>query len=140
MKWATRVGIHVDRAASAWLIRTFIDPGAEFLYVEDIADVPSDATPFDMIGCDLSHKRNGVTFETILRVNDLLDPVLWRIAQIVHQADVEDDLYDAPKAAGLDTIIRALGLDHTDEQVREITATMLDSLYLHLRRETLGQP
>lgn len=138
MKWATRSGIHVDRAASAWLIARYVDADAEFLYVDDLSDVPTDATPFDMVGCDLSHHGDDVTFETILRRNDLMDPVLWRIGQIVHQADVEDDLYDAPEAIGLDTIVRALGLDHTDEAVRAVTGTILDSLYNYLRRETLG--
>jgi len=138
MKWATRRGIHVDRAASAWLISTFVDDAAEFIYVDDPEDVPADATPFDMVGCDLTHHGDDVTFETILRRNDLTDPVLWRIGEIVHQADVEDDLYHAPEAAGLDTIIRALGLDHSDEDVRRLTGTILDSLERYLRRETLG--
>ena len=140
MRWATREGIHVDRAASAWLIDRYVDTEAEFVYVQDPADVPADATAFDIIGCDLSHHGNDVTFETILRRYDLLDPVLWRIAQIVHQADVEDDLYDAPEASGFDVIIRALGVDHNDEQVRAIASTMLDSLYRYLHRETLGRP
>ena len=139
MKWATRPSIHVDRAASAWLIERFVDPDATFVYVEELDNVPADATPFDMLGCDLSHHGTDVTFETILRRNDLLDPVLWRIGEIVHEADVEDDLYDAPEAAGLDLVVRALGNDHGDEDVRRITGTILDSMYLHLRRETLGE-
>jgi len=138
MKWATRAGIHVDRAASAWLISTYIDADAEFLYVDDLDDVPDDATPFDMMGCDISHHGDDVTFETILRRYDLADPVLWRLAEIVHQADLEDDRFDAPEAAGLDTIIRALGMDHDDETVRTTTATILTSLETYLRRETLG--
>ena len=140
MKWATRAGIHVDRAASAWLISTYVDPDAQFVYVDDVDDVPSDATPFDMLGVDLSHHGEDVTFETILRRYELVDPVLWRIAGIVHQADVEDDRFDAPEAAGLDTIIRALGLDHDDEAVRDTTATILTSLEHYLRRETLENP
>jgi len=138
MRWVTRAGIHVDRAASAWLIHRYIDNDAEFIYIDDPADRPADATPFDMVDCELTHHATDVTFETILRRHDLSDPVLWRLAQIVHQADVEDDLYDAPEAAGLDTIIRALGNDHDDETVRTITATILDSLLHYLRRETLG--
>lgn len=137
MKWATRAGIHVDRAASAWLISTYIDPDAEFVYVDDPDDVPDDATPFDMVGCDLSHHGNDVTFETILRRHELTDPILWRIAEIVHEADVEDDRFDAPEAPGLDTIIRALGRDHDDEGVRAITATILTSLELHVRASLL---
>lgn len=138
MRWATRSGIHVDRAASAWLISAHIDGDAEFIYVDDLDDVPADATPFDMVGCDLSHHGDDVTFETILRTYSLADPVLWRIAEIVHQADVEDDRFDAPEAAGLDTIVRALGTEHTDEEVRTVTATILSSLQRYLRRETLG--
>ncbi len=138
MKWATRPGIHVDRAASAWLIDTYVDDQAEFVYVDDLGDVPADATAFDMVGCDLSHHGDDVTFETILRRHELMDPVLWRIGQIVHQADVEDDLYDAPEAPGFDVIVRSLGLNHTDEEVRCLTATLLDSLYNYLRREALA--
>lgn len=138
MKWATRQNIHVDRAASAWLISRYVDTDAEFVYVEDPEDVPEDATPFDMSGCDLSHHGDDITFETILRRHDLADPVLWRLAEIIHQADVEDDLYDAPEAAGLDIIVRALGKQHTDEEVRELTATILNSLEDYLRQETLG--
>jgi hypothetical protein len=55
MKWATRAGIHVDRIACAWLIRRFVDPEAEFVFVADPDQVPDDATPFDMRGVDLGH-------------------------------------------------------------------------------------
>ncbi|MFM9493612.1 chromate resistance protein ChrB domain-containing protein [Streptomyces galilaeus] len=55
MKWATRVGIHIDRAACAWLIRRFVGPDAQFVFVTDPAEVPSDATPFDMRGVELGH-------------------------------------------------------------------------------------
>lgn len=137
MRWVTRAGIHVDRAASAWLVSRYVDPDAEFVYVDDPADCPADATAFDMVGCDLTHHGDDVTFETILRRYELDDPVLWRLGEIIHQADVEDDLYDAPEAAGLDVIIRALESDHDDESVRAITSTIFDSLYSYLRRETL---
>lgn len=140
MKWATRPAIHVDRAASAWLISTYVDPDATFVYIDDLDDLPSEATAFDMVGCELTHRGDDVTFETILRRYDLDDPVLWRIAEIIHQADVEDDKFDAPEASGLDALIRALGLDHDDEEVRELSAVLLSSLYLYLRRETLGLP
>ncbi|NNE12234.1 MAG: chromate resistance protein [Ilumatobacter sp.] len=133
MKWATRAGIHIDRAASAWLIARFVDPDAEFVYVDDPADAPADATGFDMVGCELTHQGADVTFETILRRYELADPVLWRLAEIVHQADVEDDRFDAPEADGFDLIVRALGRDHDDESVRTIVATLLDSVEVHLR-------
>ena len=139
MRWATRPGIHVDRAASAWLLTNFVDPEAEFIYLADIADVPPDATPFDMRGVEHGHHGDDVTFETILRRYELTDPLLWRLGEIVHQADLEDDRFDAPEAVGLDAIVRALGLDHTDEEVRAITGTIFTSLHQYLRRETLGR-
>lgn len=135
--WATRAGIHIDRAASAWLIATYIDTDATFVYVDDLDEVPAHAIAFDMVGCELTHQGEDVTFETILVRYDLVDPVLWRIGEIVHQADLEDDRFDAPEAAGLDRIVRALGLNHSDEAVRKITATIFTSLEQYLRRETL---
>jgi hypothetical protein len=83
MKWATRAAIHIDRAACAWLIRQHIDKEAEFLFVTDPAEVPDDATPFDMRGVELGHHGGDCSFETILRHYDLTDPVLWKLAEIV---------------------------------------------------------
>lgn len=117
MKWATRAGVHVDRAATAWLIRRVIDQEAEFVFVEDPDEVPADATPFDMLGVALSHRGDMVTFETVLTDFDIDDPAMTEIGRIVHEADVADDLYDEPEAAGLDTVIRGLSMAETDEVV-----------------------
>jgi len=97
VKWTTRAGVHIDRAACAWLIRRFVDPDAEFVFVEDAEHVPADATPFDLRGVPLSHHGGGCTFETILLKHDLTDPVLWRIGKAVHEADLDDGRYDAPR-------------------------------------------
>lgn len=78
MKWATRAGVHIDRAACAWLIRRNLDPEPEFVFVTDPADVPADATPFDMRGAELGHHNGNCSFETILRRHDIADPVLWK--------------------------------------------------------------
>lgn len=91
MRWATRKQCHVDRAACAWLIRRFIDSEAEFVFVDDPAEVPSDATPFDMRGVDLSHHGGECSFEAFLHRYELDDPVLWDIAWIVHEADLTDE-------------------------------------------------
>jgi len=138
MKWATRAGVHVDRAASAWLIRRFIDPDAEFVFVDDPDDVPADATPFDMIGVDLTHHGDQVTFETILDRYELTDPVLDQLGRVIHEADVADDLYDAPEAAGLDAIIRGLSITQTDAETLTLTVPLFDGLYawLHRRHQT----
>jgi hypothetical protein len=138
MKWATRAGVHIDRSACAWLIRRSVDQDAEFVFVSDPDDVPADATPFDMRGVDLGHHGSDCSFETILRRYDLVDPVLWRIAGIVHEADLEDDQYDAPEAPGFDVILRALSMAHDDDTVLAMTDPIFDAVYDFLRREVLS--
>jgi hypothetical protein len=78
VKWATRANIHIDRAACAWLIHRHVDPEAEFVFVTDPAELPADATPFDMRGVELSHHHGDCSFETILRRYELTDPVLGK--------------------------------------------------------------
>jgi hypothetical protein len=137
MRWATRAGVHVDRAACVWLLHRFVDPDAEVVFVDDVEDVPSDATPFDMLGVELSHHRGGCSFETMLRHFGLEDPVLWDLARIVHEADLGDEQFDAPEAPGLDVICRGLSMVRTDEEVLAVTAPMFDGLYQYRHRALL---
>lgn len=137
MRWATRPGCHVDRAACAWLIRRHLDPDPEFLFVSDPADVPSDVTPFDMRGVELSHHDGDCSFETFLRRYALDDPVLWDLARIVHEADLADDRFDAPEAPGLDVVCRGLSMVADDPEVLRVTAIVFDGLYEHRRRHLL---
>ena len=137
MRWATRAGVHIDRAACAWLLRRFIDPQAEFLFVTDPDEVPADATAFDMRGVELSHHGGDCSFETILRRYDLQDPVLWDLARIVHEADLADDRYDAPEAPGLDVVLRGLSMVADDEEVIAVARRVFDGLYEHRRRVLL---
>jgi len=139
MKWATRAGVHVDRAACAWLIRRFIDPAAEFSFVTDPTQVPPEATAFDMRGVALSHHHGRCTFETALTQYELTaDPVLEEIGRIVHEADLGDEQFDAPIAAGLDVLIRGLSLTSgSDEDTLAVTERLFDGLYEHTRRRLL---
>jgi hypothetical protein len=137
MKWVTRAGVHIDRAACAWLIRRCIDPHAEFVFVPDGQRVPAGATAFDIPGADLSHHRDDCSFETILRRHDLTDPVLWRLAEIVHEADLEDERFDAPEAPGLDAILRGLSMTGDDHRTLEISGPIFDALHEYLRRRIL---
>jgi hypothetical protein len=127
----------VDRAACAWLIRRFVDGDAEFVFVDDPSSVPTDATPFDMRGVELSHHHGDCSFETILRTYDLEDPVLWDIARMVHEADLADDRYIAPEAVGLDVICRGLSMVQTDLEIVEVAGAIFDGLYEHRRRALL---
>jgi hypothetical protein len=135
--WATRSGCHVDRAACAWLIRRFVDPQATFAFVDDADDPPADATPFDMVGVELSHHGDDCSFETMLRHFSLDDAVLWDLARIVHEADLADERFDAPEAFGLDVICRGLSMTHVDADVLAITHPIFDGLYEYRRRALL---
>lgn len=143
MKWATRPGVHVDRAACAWLIRRFIDPGAEFVFPADPVAVPAGATPFDMRGVALGHHQGRCSFETALTAFGLTtDPALEEIGRIVHEADLADDRYDAPAAAGLDALIRGLTLTgNSDHDTLTVTDRLFDGLYEYTRRQLIsGRP
>ncbi len=142
MRWATRAGCHVDRAACAWLIRRAVDPEALFVFVDDPDEVPADATPFDMRGADLSHHGGDCSFETVLRRFGLDDPVLWDIARIVHEADLDDEKFDAPEAPGLDVLCRGLSMILDDAAMLAATGPLFDGLYEFRRRALLlsGEP
>jgi hypothetical protein len=138
VRWATRSHCHIDRAACAWLIRRFIDRQAEFVFVDDADEIPADATPFDMRGVELGHHGGECSFETFLRRYDLVDPMLWEIAKIVHEADLADERYDAAEAPGLDVLLRGLSMTHDDEQLLALTAPLFDALYEYKRRALLS--
>ncbi|MFN3865297.1 MAG: chromate resistance protein ChrB domain-containing protein [Demequina sp.] len=137
MKWSTRAGIHIDRAACAWLIRRHIDPEAEFVFVTNPTEVPDQAIAFDMRGVELGHHGGDCSFETILRRYELTDPALWRIAEIVHEADLEDERYDAPEAPGLDVVLRGLSMTGSDEDTMAVSGPVFDGLYEYYRRQSL---
>lgn len=137
MRWATRAGCHVDRAACAWLIRRFLDADAEFVFVTSGQEVPAGATAFDMPGVELSHRRGGCSFETFLEHYELVDPVLSGVAEVVHEADLADERFDAPEAPGLDVLIRGLSMVRSDHEVLELTGPLFDGLYEYRKRATL---
>ena len=90
-----------------------------------------------MRGVEFGHHGGDCTFETMLRRHELNDPVLWRIAEIVHEADLDDERFDAPEAPGLDVVLRGLSMVCDDEQVLAVTGPMFDGLYEYFRRELL---
>ena len=90
-----------------------------------------------MRGVQLSHHSGDCTFETILRHYHLADPILWQIAGIIHQADLDDDRYDAPEAAGLDVTLRGLSMICDDHKILNLTAPLFDGLYSYIRQQLL---
>lgn len=136
MRWATRPDCHVDRTACAWAIRRFVDRAAEFVFA---ADLPAarvlEATPFDMRGAELGHHEGRCSFESLLLKYQLADPALRELADVVHEADVDDDRFHTPEAPGLDAVIRGLGLVlRDDRQLLAITDRIYDGLYASFRR------
>jgi hypothetical protein len=108
--WVTRPRPGVDRMASAWLIRRFIDEAARFGFVADPKAAPRDAVPYDMFGVELTHRGNQCTFETLLDVFGIDDPAVKRVAAIVHDLDLKDARFVAPEAPAIAVVIEGLQL------------------------------
>lgn len=134
MRWVTWAEVGVDRMACAWLIRTRIDPDAQFLFIpEGSSDLPPDAEPFDIPGTRLSHHGGHCSFYALLEAYTQHDPVLARIARIVDEADTVTDLELEPAAPGLDLLCRGLHRISPDDTTALARATLLyDALYAAL--------
>lgn len=128
--WVTRPRPGVDRMASAWLIRRFIDGQAQFAFAVDQNAVPADAIPFDMFGVTFSHQGDGCTFETLCAAFQIDDPAVSRLAAIVHTLDLKDGRLGAPEALTVGAIIEGLQLAHADDESLLVQGmTLFDSLY-----------
>ncbi len=141
MKWITRKNANVDRVACPWLIKKFVDPDPEFLYVpaEEVmaAAEHEGATPYDVKGVELGHVDGRCSFESIIVKYELKDPALDRLAQIVHGADVSADVNSCPEAAGLYAIAHGFALIYGDDDHRkiELETPMYDALYAWCQKE-----
>jgi hypothetical protein len=135
-RWVTRPRPHIDRIASAWLIRRFIDPDARFVFAPP-AEFPADAIPFDAPGVVLSHQGEDCTFETLVKRARLRDRRLARLAELVHEADLRDGKYPREEARGLDVAVRALLAASTDDhQVLAQGMTLCEGLYATTSRRS----
>jgi hypothetical protein len=133
--WVTRPRPHVDRLASAWLIRRFIDPEAAFVFAAP-ADFPPEAIPFDTPGAELSHDGDDCTFETLVKRLGLRDRRLTRLAEIVHEADLRDGKFAREEARGIDLAIRGfLAADGDDHQVLGHGFALFEGLYAGASRK-----
>jgi len=138
MKWVTRARPKVDRVACPWLIRRFVDPAAEFLYVppDAVGEVArrEGAIPFDVPGAELGHQGVECSFDAIMRRYELRDPALARLALIVRGADTAArDL--APEAPGLEAIAEGFRLVYADDhELLERELPVYDALYAACRQ------
>jgi len=142
MKWITREHVKVDRVACPWLIKKFVDPSAEFLFVPGQHVLPvaktEGATPFDIPDVELGHHNGKCSFEAIVSKYQLKDPAVHLLAQIVHGADVSADIHNRPEAAGLKAVavgFSLLGLKD-DHEILEKEFIVYDALYAYCQAET----
>ena len=141
MKWITRENVHVDRVACPWLIRRFVDPQAEFLFVpgDQVMAVAEreGATPFDVQGVELGHHGKECSFEAIVHRHGLAsDPALMLLARIVNGADTDNSLWNQPESAGLKAVaegFRGLGFKD-DHEVNAAEWIVYDALYAYCRQ------
>jgi hypothetical protein len=129
--WVTRRGAKVDRIASAWLIRRFVDPAAKFRFVDpqSYQHAPQEIR-FDMFEGEFTHDGDLCTFEVLLRRLALEDPALTPIAEIVHDIDLKDHKFELPETAGIDGLIQGIAARHADDLQRiEEGSTVFDALY-----------
>ena len=134
--WVTRSGIHVDRMASAWLIRRFVDRQARFKFVPGHAYAPRrDELRFDMSEAEFTHEGDLCTFEVLVRRFRGQDPALVQLGEIVHDIDLKDGKFARPEAPGLERLIAGIVMRHAGDEVRLQEATaFFDSLYESFRR------
>ena len=129
--WVTRTGIKVDRMASAWLIRKFIDPAATFKFVPAKGYQPAPGElRFDMFEAEFTHEGELCTFEVLVQRFGLGDPALRAIAEIVHDIDVKDAKYGREEAPGIGQLVAGIAAAHPDDEARLARgAALFDDLH-----------
>jgi hypothetical protein len=129
--WVTRKGVQVDRIASAWLIRRFIDAGAHFKFVPSSGyQAKPGELRFDMFEGEFTHRGDRCTFEVLVAHAGLVDPALSAIGEIVHDIDLKDDKYGRAETAGVKSLIAGIAMPGADDEQRLARgAVLLDGLY-----------
>jgi len=131
--WVTRPRPHIDRIASAWLIKRFCDPNAVFAFA-DAADAARKGIPFDVLGAEFGHHGEDCTFETLVNRFGLKDRRVKLIAEIVHEADLHDGKFTRDESTGVDLAIRALAESTPDDhELLERGMAIFDGLYTILK-------
>jgi len=135
--WVTRKGIHVDRMASAWLIRRFIDSDADFRFVtgKDYRPDPGELR-FDMFDGEFTHEGDRCTFEVLIEKFALDDRALAHVAQIVHDIDLKDSKFERVEVPGIDRLVAGIAMAHRDDEERLARGSaVFEDLYEYFRRK-----
>jgi len=142
LKWVTRSFPHVDRTASAWLIKRFIDPQAEFVFIDwpEQELRPEYGTPFDIKGVELGHRDGKCTFEVIVEKYSIEDPYVKKIAELVHAADIEGEIDKVPEARGIKALFSGLRLVTRDDyETLELGFKIWDAIYAYYKLRDLEE-
>ena len=132
--WLTRPRPEIDRVGSAWLIRTFIDPKAQFIFSTDTAKHPG-AIPYDMFDVEFSHHGDDCTFETLVKRFGVTDKAVLKIAEMVHDTDLEDGKFQTTACLGIDQVLKGWAKSGlTDEELLKRGGECFDALYQQLRK------
>jgi hypothetical protein len=133
--WVTRRGVKVDRMSSAWLIRRFIDPAAQFRFVDPDRYTPAPGElRFDMFEGEFTHEGDLCTFEVLLKHAGLHDPGLNAIGELVHDIDLKDDKFQRPETSGIAAMISGIvALHAADERRVEEGGRLWESIYTALK-------
>ncbi len=134
--WVTRKGIKVDRIASAWLVRRFLDSRARFRFIDPGRETArSGETTFDMVGGDFTHEADRCTFETLCRRAGLKDAALVPVAEIVHEVDLKDGKFGRPETRGIERLLAGIVNAYArDEERLDRGFALFDELYESFRR------
>ena len=131
--WLTRPRPEIDRVGSAWLIRKFIDPKARFVFATKAADHPR-AIPYDMFEVEFSHHGDDCTFETLVKRFGISDKAVVKLAERVHDADLEDGKFQTTDCAGLDQVLKGWARSGlSDEELLRRGGECFDALYEQLK-------
>jgi hypothetical protein len=135
--WVTRRGVYVDRIASAWLIRRFIDPEARFKFVTGKGYRPNEGElRFDMFEAEFTHEGDKCTFEVLLDRGALKDPALRAIAEIIHDIDLKDNKFGRSEVAGIRTLIEGISVATNDDSERIARGSeVFNDLYEYFRKK-----
>jgi hypothetical protein len=135
--WVTRRGVHIDRIASAWLIRRFVDPDARFKFVPAKGYKPEpNEVRFDMFEAEFTHEGDHCTLEVLIARLDLDDRALVPIAEIVHDIDLKDSKFDRQETAGIDQLIAGIAMATDDDEVRLTQGSaVFNGLYEYYKRK-----
>ena len=135
--WVTRKGIYVDRIASAWFVRRFVDSGALFKFVPAKGYKPlSGEVRFDMFEAEFTHEGDRCTLEILIDRTGINDPALVRIAEVVHDIDLKDSKFGRQETAGIEQVIAGIAMAHKDDETRLARgAAVFDDLYEYSKRK-----